>query len=206
MLVVASIAVASAGIAAASIPDPNGVIHGCYGTGSNPTAALRVIDTDMGATCSKNEKSLTWDQTGPPGPKGDKGDPGPPGPSEVFGAGHPGGTDVLASAETTLTATAVPAGDYAISGKTQLTNNAFEGRPVSCELVDTGGDTFDSSSVDLAATNGAGGDLTTIPVQAAVAIPSSTAVSLKCQALGGSDGDVQASESSLTLIKVGSIG
>jgi hypothetical protein len=131
IVVAAAIAVASGGIAAASIPDSSGVIHGCYGTGANPSAALRVIDTAQGATCSKNENSLTWNQTGP---KGDKGDPGPPGPSEMFGEGHPGGTNALACAATTLTVAAVPAGDYAISGKTQLTNNVFEGRAVSCEL------------------------------------------------------------------------
>lgn len=86
-------AAAVAGIAYASIPDSNGLIHGCYNTGSNPSGQLRVVDTGKGATCSKNEQALTWNQTGPQGPqgpqgaKGEKGDPGAPGPTYNAGTG-----------------------------------------------------------------------------------------------------------------------
>jgi hypothetical protein len=202
VVTVAAVAIASAGIAVASIPDSSGVIHGCYNTGSNPSGTLRVIDSDKGATCSKNEKPLTWNQTGP---KGDKGDPGPPGPSEMFGASDSSAQNVLSSSETLLTGAAVPAGDYAIQGKTELLNDTTDGRATSCELVDTAGDVLDTSGVDLTG-EGVGADVETIPLQAAVALPSSTAVSLKCQTFSGSDGDVQAADTSLTLIKVGSIG
>ena len=53
--------------ATAAIPDANGVIHGCRNT---KTGVLRVIDTDKGQTCSKDETALSWNQTGPQGPAG----------------------------------------------------------------------------------------------------------------------------------------
>jgi hypothetical protein len=74
-----------AGIAAASIPDGGGVIHGCYRT---QTGGLRVIDTGAGDRCRAGENALAWNQQGPkgdqgaqgpPGPQGPQGDPGPPG-------------------------------------------------------------------------------------------------------------------------------
>jgi hypothetical protein len=90
-------AFASAGVAYAAIPDAGGVIHSCYNTGSNPSGALRVIDTGAGATCSKNEKALNFNQTGPqgpqgdPGPQGPKGDTGPQGPQGDPGPQGPKG-------------------------------------------------------------------------------------------------------------------
>jgi hypothetical protein len=67
---------AGTAVAVASIPDSAGVIHGCRNLKSG---ALRVIDTDAGQSCSKDEAALTWNQTGPQGPAGPPG----PGPSVV---------------------------------------------------------------------------------------------------------------------------
>src|SRR5579859_1551821 len=51
----------------ASIPDANGVIHGCYVKAGNPSqGALRVIDS--AAACKPIENPLDWNQTGPTGP------------------------------------------------------------------------------------------------------------------------------------------
>jgi hypothetical protein len=62
-LVFMSAAVFFASVAAwSAIPDQSGVIHGCYDI---DTGALRVIDTDAGATCSGLERSLDWNQQGP---------------------------------------------------------------------------------------------------------------------------------------------
>jgi hypothetical protein len=56
----------------ANIPDPNGVIHGCY---TNQTFdgvhAIGVLDTAKNPTCPKNTTAISWNQQGP------KGDPGP---------------------------------------------------------------------------------------------------------------------------------
>jgi hypothetical protein len=54
-------------VAAAAIPDANGVIHACR---KNNGGTLRVIDTDAGQTCASNETALNWSQTGPQGPPG----------------------------------------------------------------------------------------------------------------------------------------
>jgi hypothetical protein len=67
------------GIAYASIPGPDGVIHGCYLTNGN----LRVIDS--AASCKSNETPLTWSQHGPTGPQGPAGPPGATGPQGPAG-------------------------------------------------------------------------------------------------------------------------
>jgi len=62
----------------ASIPDSNGVIHGCYAKAGNPSqGALRVIDSS--AACKPIENPLNWNQTGPTGPPGPTGPTGPTG-------------------------------------------------------------------------------------------------------------------------------
>jgi hypothetical protein len=77
-----SILIAAAVAATAAIPDANGVIHGCRNT---KTGALRVIDTDKGQTCTKDEAALTWNQAGPQGPPGPQGVQGPAGANGVSG-------------------------------------------------------------------------------------------------------------------------
>jgi hypothetical protein len=88
--VAASLTVA-AGVAYATIPDAGGVVHGCYNQGSNPSGQLRVIDTDAGAKCSKNERTLDWNYKGPKGDKGDTGATGATGPTGPQGPAGPAG-------------------------------------------------------------------------------------------------------------------
>lgn len=57
-----------AGIAYASIPGPDGVIHGCYKT-SNPGQG-GLIAIDSAATCPSGFTALNWNQTGPQGAPG----------------------------------------------------------------------------------------------------------------------------------------
>lgn len=59
------LALAFSGVAFASIPDNNGVIHGCYTT--NGAHTLQVIDTTLTPTCPSGTTSLTWNQKGRPG-------------------------------------------------------------------------------------------------------------------------------------------
>ena len=58
----------------ASIPDANGVIHGCYNTSlahGNPIGGLRVIDTaKLNGNCASWETPLNWNQRGVTGPTG----------------------------------------------------------------------------------------------------------------------------------------
>jgi collagen triple helix repeat protein len=80
-------------IAHAAIPGSGGVISACYNVSTNPSGSLRVIDADAGAKCAKNEKLLTFNQTGPQGVKGDKGDPGTNGTNGINGVAGTNGTN-----------------------------------------------------------------------------------------------------------------
>jgi len=76
---------ALAGVAYATIPDSQGVIHACYKTDNGQ---LRLVDT---GSCNPSELDISWNQTGPQGPVGPKGDAGaqgiqgPPGPAGADG-------------------------------------------------------------------------------------------------------------------------
>src|SRR6266540_3846415 len=108
--------IALGGIAYATIPDSDGVIHGCY---QKSSGLLRVIDTDTGQSCASSEKPVSWNQTGPEGPTGPQGVTGPPGtgPSEgwdaqAFGVVPAGGADTLLDGGVTN----IPPGNYLLSG------------------------------------------------------------------------------------------
>jgi hypothetical protein len=73
--VAGAFAVAGA-ITYAAVPDPGGVIHGCY---LRTTGALRIIDASS-AKCSPGEVPIAWNQTGREGPAG------PAGPAGASGA------------------------------------------------------------------------------------------------------------------------
>jgi hypothetical protein len=55
LVTLVAVAVATGGIAYASIPDAGGVIHSCY---TRSSGAWRVIDTNGGQTCRSNELAL----------------------------------------------------------------------------------------------------------------------------------------------------
>ena len=101
VVVAALAAMLVGGIAWATIPGADGVIHGCY---KAKNGQLRLVDlssqgkhTGHHSDCRPSELSIDWNQQGPPGiqgppgppgQKGDKGDPGiqgPPGPSGLSG-------------------------------------------------------------------------------------------------------------------------
>lgn len=72
----------AAGIAAASIPDSGGVIHGCY---SKASGTLKITDSAKVAGCPSGSARLNWNQTGPQGAPGAQGAPGPAGPAGPAG-------------------------------------------------------------------------------------------------------------------------
>jgi Collagen triple helix repeat (20 copies) len=76
------VAIAVGGIAYASIPDANGVIHGCY---RKTTGDLIVIDSG-GKGCEEGWKPLDWNQPGQTGPTGPTGATGPTGTTGATGA------------------------------------------------------------------------------------------------------------------------
>lgn len=82
MLAGGAVVLAVGGVAVASIPNSDGVIDGCYNSGSG---ALRVIDTSS-QQCSPKETSISWNQQGSPGSPGAPGERGPAGPQGSAGA------------------------------------------------------------------------------------------------------------------------
>jgi hypothetical protein len=212
-LIAAAVALAAGGIAYASIPDANGVIHGCYNPngakGTNGTG-LNIIDT-ASASCGKSMQPITWNQKGPTGgsgPAGTKGTTGAAGPTGPTGATGPsdaytnystgiliGDTDTVTVASVTL-----PPGSYTLSGSVRATNSSTDsaGTDIVCRLISFGtlnanpgnGDFQNDNQID---TFPLIGDVTTTNAQ--------TAVFFHCLALG-SDMHV---DGTLIATKVGTI-
>jgi hypothetical protein len=105
---------AAGGVAYSSIPDPQGVIHGCY---SNTDGTLRVIDS-AGDVCRGVETALDWNQQGQPGPTGHTGLPGPPGVALTYAKSASGPVALPAPGQLKTIATlTVPGGSYAVFAK-----------------------------------------------------------------------------------------
>ena len=57
----------AAGVSYAAIPSSNGTITGCVGPNGGD---LKVINAEAGASCSKGQTQLSWNQQGPAGEDG----------------------------------------------------------------------------------------------------------------------------------------
>jgi hypothetical protein len=69
----------AAGVAYATIPDSQGVIHACY---DKQAGQVRIVDTGPNAVpkgCGQSEVAISWNRAGPPGPVGPQGPAGPQG-------------------------------------------------------------------------------------------------------------------------------
>jgi hypothetical protein len=71
------------GVAYASIPGPDNVIHGCYKTNNPGQGAVIVVDS--AASCPSGFTILNWNQIGPQGPAGANGTNGVSGYETVLG-------------------------------------------------------------------------------------------------------------------------
>ncbi len=130
------IGVIAGGVTYASIPGPNGVVHGCYQTQGGllssllgPTrGALRVVEP--GEACRSGERAIQWNEKGQPGdrgPQGVQGEPGVPGmpgpqgstgatgPQGPAGPAGPAGTSAARTAFGTLGL--IPAGGATLMSK-----------------------------------------------------------------------------------------
>ncbi|HEX3454872.1 MAG TPA: hypothetical protein VHS03_09610 [Gaiellaceae bacterium] len=139
-----------AGVVQASIPDSNGVIHGCY---ANKDGSVRVIDTGSGGVCdAKKETPLTWNQAGPTGATGPKGSTGPSGVSHAY---HSYGglfdvTDVGTSFIAVGQLTGLPAGTYVVWARGIIEDQPKD-QEAECKLV-AGGADIEETIVDTFAT------------------------------------------------------
>ncbi len=91
-LAVAALGLAAGGIAYASLPDSNGIIHGCYnpsGAKSSGGTSLNIIDSPY--ACPKGQQAITWNQQGPKGATGARGPTGANGTNGTNGSRGPTG-------------------------------------------------------------------------------------------------------------------
>jgi hypothetical protein len=102
--------VLAGGVAFATIPDSNGVIHGCY---QKNVGNLRVIDPSEGESCRPSEIPISWSQTGPTGSQGAQ---GPTGDTGTAGAAGATGATGAAGATGATGPQGVP-GNLALAGK-----------------------------------------------------------------------------------------
>lgn len=134
-LAIAGALLVAGGIAYATIPDSNGVIHGCY---QQKDGTLRVIDTDKAQTCAKSEVSLNWNQTGPQGPQGLQ---GPSGSSHAYSDYSVYRYTQISPNSNTITQLTLPAGDYVVWAtgsvvKSGYLNTVGSDNDVKCVLDD----------------------------------------------------------------------
>lgn len=109
----------AAGVAWATIPDGQGVIHTCFKTDNGQ---LRVVDS---AACNASETPLSWSQTGPQGTPGPQGPPGPQGDPGAVGPTGPSGLASVIRVQQTFDTTAeVTGGDVACPEGTTVLGGA----------------------------------------------------------------------------------
>jgi hypothetical protein len=152
------------GIAYASIPDGNNVIHGCYRTNGGD---LRVID-DMSERCRNSETGLNWNT------RGDVGPPGPSGSSHAYHAAS--AVQVVEETLTTIVRLDVSAGNYVVSGKTTLFSDPVG---ASCLLV--------AGVSELDRTVWTNDNTETISLQGTTQLASAATLSIQCASVSKSE-------------------
>jgi len=177
------------GIAYATIPDPGGVIHGCY---KSTGGALRVIDTGAGGSCLSSETPLSWNQAGVQGP------PGARGPSDVwFDDGYLNSQN-LCCTFTTLGSVSLPAGSFLIEAKVAV-DDTVTGTSYGCDLVNSSSHEYQFA---VGNTPSSTLDATEIPVQTVITLSSPDTISLRCDS---PDSNAEASYWSIAALEVGTV-
>ncbi len=180
-------ALVAGGIAYATIPDSNGVIHACYHVNGQGTVDgsgnLRVIDPSStnkdGSACKHDEKALDFNQTGPQGQQGQQGQQGPQGltgPSDVWSVNGEGAEKNLPISTwvTLATTPTLPAGSYFVQAQAEADNTVSTPSEYSCQLVDPSNTDYEDTNANTS------GDWATIPVEAVITLSSSDTISLEC--------------------------
>ncbi len=141
----AAMGIANAVSAPTKIPDSNtGVITACM---VKKTGDVRFINAQKGATCTKKEKKITFNQTGPQGPAGVQGERGP---SNGYVAQR---TTAKSLSELTLIGgndiakLTLPAGTYMVNANTSVRATSGETTVITCRLDSTTGTLTDTHSI-----------------------------------------------------------
>jgi hypothetical protein len=107
----AAVGIANATSAPTKIPDSTtGVITACM---VKKTGAVRFINAQVGKSCTRKEKKVTFNQTGPQGVAGPQGERGP---SQTYVHDPDGWLGVvIGTTNTTIATVKVPAGNYLLT-------------------------------------------------------------------------------------------
>jgi hypothetical protein len=205
----AALGMSTAGaIAYASVPDSDGIIHGCY---NKLIGTLRVQDASSSnpllRRCNASETAIMWNQAGPQGPagpagaQGPQGEPGrdgadgatgpqgpagPVGPSDAYIAREAGYVGLRSHTLTNVLTLNLPAGQYVASAKASIegvtgTTSCTLNGDVSLGYIPS--DTY-----------------TTLSLQNVLTLPAAGSVSLYCETDNGA-----AHAAVITATKVGEI-
>ena len=212
VLVAAGALVLGAGVVYATIPDVNGVIHGCY---AKSGGSLRVID-DTVINCKSTETSLNWNVQGVQGPQGPAGPQGaqglqgalgPQGPQGPQGPAGPSGTShgFFATTQKTVIAmdpafskiiaiSGLAAGNYMLSAQVAL-DDALNEPYVACKVI-VNTTSLANTFVSVSLKSGLGNY---VAVTAVTTSGTSSTIEVDCTS---SDNTAIANEANLTLIQV----
>ena len=188
VLVAVAAAVVIGGVSYASIPDSNGLIHGCYKTAASSTGThkLTVINSATTSACPSGFASLNWNADGANGYSAQASDT------------HLG--DTL----TTVATLALPAGSYLIDASAWLENVSPSNASSLgvCEL--RFGTASDEVEAGLLGPSSAPLDDQTLSLTVGGTATSATDATLSCEAVGNS-GDTYAETGSMTASQIGSL-
>jgi hypothetical protein len=174
-MVVALVAlvVALGGVAAASIPGPDGVIQACVSQGGGflqtPPGTIRVIDS--GASCDPDEIPLALNQ--------------PPPASQmptVYSERSQQGTMVGAKPTPVFTET-LPAGSYEVTGHLQITqpNELKAAQRAECSVLDPANQVVEDSTVAQTLPAGSGEDTADLDIDTVVATMPQGTLTISCE-------------------------
>jgi hypothetical protein len=150
--------IVTVGVSSASIPDGNGVIHGCYKTAKSHQ--LSVIDTAKTPMCTGKTAPLNWS------------------PVNILAGHHDTSTSFSSSGATILTLTIPTAGSYAVSAKVDVINGAGTATIDQCTLV---GPSF--ANKDVSSGSVVPGGIETLPLEVVDTFTAGTTATLSCNEL-----------------------
>jgi len=190
LAVVASVAAAMVvgGVSYASIPDGNGLIHGCYKTAAsaNGTHKLSVINPAVTSTCPSGYTGLNWNADGPNGYSAQT-------------------SDVSVTPSFTQVASlALPAGSFTINANTWIEDTSpsdSSDLPV-CKLVF--GSATDEVEGGVLGPDSAPLNNVTLAMTVAATVASSTNATLSCEGAGDT-GEIISETASMTATQVGAL-
>ena len=176
------------GVAAASVPASNGLIHGCFTkkAARNGTHALEVIDTAHTSKCPSGYKSLNWNVNGSNGYSTRSSDT------------H------LNDTLTQIASLTLPAGSYVINASAWLENTSPSNTSSLgvCELAF--GSATDEVEAGLLGPSSAPLDDQTLGMTVAAKVSGGASATLSCEAVGAS-GETYDETGSMTAAQVGNL-